>query len=91
MYRSRLSKLSLFQLHLKTRNSLSPSSAPSTYFETKHATEPPSPLGQKYQDLKQAVREGPFKGWLVSGENWESFDGEGRVVASSDKNVKLKE
>jgi len=86
MYRSRLSKLSLFELHLESRNSLSPSSALSTYFETKHATEP-SPLGKKYQDLKQAVREGPFKGWLVSGQNWESFDGEGRVVASSDKSV----
>lgn len=85
-HRSRLSKLSLFQLHLETHKSLSPSSAPSTYFGTKHGTEA-SNLGEKYQELKQCAREGPFKGWLISGEKWESFDGEGRVIGSGDKSA----
>ncbi|GAA5873946.1 hypothetical protein JCM1840_000239 [Sporobolomyces johnsonii] len=57
-----------------------------TYFSTKH--DAASASARAYQDLKAAVRAtatteeeaaGPFAGWLVSGEEWESFDVCGRV------------
>ncbi|GAA5894894.1 hypothetical protein JCM5296_007610 [Sporobolomyces johnsonii] len=54
-----------------------------TYFSTKH--DAASSSARAYQDLKAAVRAtteeaaGPFAGWLVSGEEWESFDAHGRV------------
>ncbi|GAA5855264.1 hypothetical protein JCM8547_009008 [Rhodosporidiobolus lusitaniae] len=116
-YRSRLSKLSLYQKHLEVQRALASSSSlhtppsplpsSSTYYSAKHPPLPPLPAstlptkfsslppGERYQLLKALVRRGaspthateervgPFAGWLVSGERWESFDGEGRVVELS--------
>ncbi|GAA5941949.1 tRNA-specific adenosine deaminase [Sporobolomyces koalae] len=64
--RSRLSKLSLFQRHVEVERGVSPSNLmeDSTYYASKHNAR--TSQSGDYQDLKAAVREGPFKGWLVS-------------------------
>ncbi|GAA6013451.1 hypothetical protein JCM11491_006087 [Sporobolomyces phaffii] len=78
--RSRLSKLSLFQRHLEVARALGSESAsgPRTYHQAKHADDPGAATSD-YQELKAAVRDGPFKGWLLSGKKWEDFDERGRV------------
>ncbi|GAA5966533.1 hypothetical protein JCM3765_000948 [Sporobolomyces pararoseus] len=78
--RSRLSKLSLFQRHLELQSKLS--SKPlqqKSYYDFKHATSL-STNSNEYQRLKAAVRDGPFRGWLVSGSEWETFDSQGRLA-----------
>ncbi|GAA5838154.1 hypothetical protein JCM9279_004141 [Rhodotorula babjevae] len=86
--RSRLCKLSLFQKHLglpdqprgPAKHALSSTSSPSLPLSPS-ALESLSPL-KRYRLLKALVRqpdEGAFAGWLVSGREWESFDGEGHV------------
>ncbi|GAA5904218.1 tRNA-specific adenosine deaminase [Sporobolomyces salmoneus] len=77
--RSRLSKLSLFQRHLEVQQSLLPESPREnlTYFQSKHSTSA-APSHNYYQEAKAAVRAGPFRGWLVSGKRWESFDADGK-------------
>ncbi|GAA6064737.1 hypothetical protein JCM10212_005316 [Sporobolomyces blumeae] len=92
--RSRLCKLSLFQREREVRQALEaalepPSSIaprPLTYFAVKHAHEATSSdeaasTLARYQCLKQAVREGPFRGWLVSGRRWESFVVDGTATS----------
>lgn len=34
-----------------------------------------------YQAAKQRVRDGPFKGWIVSGRPFENFDQHGRIAS----------
>ncbi|GAA5905208.1 hypothetical protein JCM8208_000315 [Rhodotorula glutinis] len=70
----------------------SPSTYHTTKHTSPPPTSPTSPLSpstlaafsplERYRLVKALVRqpgEGPFAGWLVSGRQWESFDGEGRV------------
>ncbi|BGP31598.1 hypothetical protein JCM10296v2_003370 [Rhodotorula toruloides] len=86
--RSRLSKLSLFETHTALRAQLDSTKPPPslTYFQTKHSAPPSSPAA-RYQHLKSLVRSayGPFAGWLVSGQPWESFDAYGRLSSRSDE------
>lgn len=78
-YRSRLSKMSLFERH-QAVSALLPSyelPAEATYFDTKRMHS-----AAWYQECKEAVRGkgAPLEGWLVSGEEFESFTVEGRQV-----------
>ncbi|BGO96437.1 hypothetical protein RTG_02004 [Rhodotorula toruloides ATCC 204091] len=86
--RSRLAKLSLFETHTALQAQLDASQAPPslTYYQAKHSTPPFSPAA-RYQHLKSLVRsaDGPFAGWLVSGQPWESFDAQGRLSSRSVK------
>ncbi|GAA5989062.1 hypothetical protein JCM5350_003644 [Sporobolomyces pararoseus] len=78
--RSRLSKLGLFKRHLEIQSILSSEPLQETiYHDVKHS-KTLSTDADEYQELKAAVRDGPFKGWLVSGRDWESFDSEGRLA-----------
>ena len=72
--------MSLLRRHFEVHKSLPPGAPPLrndlTYSEVKHSSLARFSDG-KYQEVKAAVREGPFKGWLVSGAKWESFDMDG--------------
>ncbi|BGP07566.1 tRNA-specific adenosine deaminase 1 [Rhodotorula toruloides] len=86
--RSRLSKLSLFETQSALQAQLDSTKPPPslTYFQAKHSAPPSSPAA-RYQRLKSLVRsaDGPFAGWLVSGQPWESFDAQGRLSSRSDE------
>lgn len=67
--RSRVSKATLFDLHLDLDTVLKPNqSTQLTYFEAKQQA-------AEYQRTKTALRGegGPLAGWIVSGEQWEGF------------------
>ncbi|GAA5880203.1 hypothetical protein JCM16303_001250 [Sporobolomyces ruberrimus] len=82
--RSRLSKLSQFQRRLEVERLELQNQASDrlSYYDAKRPSNSSHTSSDEYQSLKAAVREGPFRGWLVSGEEWESFNGQGHVSSS---------
>ncbi|KAH9970826.1 adenosine deaminase/editase [Lactifluus volemus] len=84
-FRPMLSKISLLQLTLNTHNTLGhpvlPSSASESYYGAKQAA-------GAYQAAKRSLlsQGAPFEGWVVSGEEWESFDARGDSQATARRN-----
>ncbi|KAI5124777.1 hypothetical protein M0805_005411 [Coniferiporia weirii] len=77
-YRPRLCKLQLLRLHLETVRALGTHAEPrpdETYYDVKQSD-------TAYCAARSALKGpgGPFAGWVVSGEPWESFDAEGNIV-----------
>lgn len=79
-YRPLLSKISLFNVYLQTRQKAGlPTTPYPTYFAVKRAV-------TEYQAAKDRLlgKGAPFEGWVSSGEFWESFDSSGEITRPID-------